>query len=61
MFRSQRENKALNNQRTREDIDACIYGFMHLAKVARDINVPISPGYINSDLIKNWFAQMRSL
>ena len=34
---------------------------MHLAKVPCDINVPVSPGCINSDLIENWFAQMRSL
>ena len=33
---------------------------MHLATVACDINVPVSPGYINSDLIENWFTQMRS-
>ena len=53
--------KHLIPRETQEDIDACIYGFMHLAKVACDINVPVSPGYINSDLIENWFAQMRSL
>ena len=34
---------------------------MHLAKVGCDINVPVAPGYINSDLIENWFGQIRSL
>ena len=53
--------KHLITRETREDIDSCIYGFLHLAKVGCDINVPVAPGYINSDLIENWFGQIRSL
>ena len=53
--------KHLITRETCEDIDSCIYGFMHLAKVGCDINVLVAPGYINSDLIENWFGQIRSL
>ena len=38
-----------------------IFALTHLAKVGCDINVPVAPGYINSDLIENWFGQIRSL
>ena len=53
--------KHLITTETCEDIDSSIYNFMHLAKVGCDINVPVAPGYIYSDLIENWFGQIRSL
>ena len=53
--------KHLITRETCEDIDPCIYSFMHLAEVGCDINVPVAPRYINSDLIENWFGQIRSL
>ena len=53
--------KHLITRETCEDIDSCIYCFMHIAKVGCDINVPVGPEYINSDLIENWFGQIRSL
>ena len=53
--------KHLTTRETCEDIDSYIYDFMHLAKVGYDSNVPVTPRYINSDLIENWFGQIRSL
>ena len=50
--------KYLITRKTRQDIDSCIYGFLHTVH-SSEINVPIAPGYINSDLIKNWFCQVR--
>ena len=41
--------KHLITRETCEDIDSCIYSFMHLAKVGCDINVPV---------IKKWTVTM---
>ena len=46
---------------TREDIDSCVYGFVNLLKVAQKLDIKLKPGYINSDLIENWFCQHRGL
>ena len=53
--------KFLITRETRQDIDACIYGFLELMKVAQNLKIPLVPGYINSDLIENWFCQHRCL
>ena len=52
--------KHLITWETHEDIDSSVYGFVNV-KVATQINIPIVPGYFNSDLIKNWFYQIRQL
>ena len=51
--------KHLITKETRQDIDACIYGFINLLKVAQKLKISLIPGYINSDLIENWFCQHR--
>ena len=53
--------KHLITKETREDIDACVYGFINLLKVAQNLDIALKPGYINSDLIENWFCQHRGL
>ena len=58
---SKLQRKHFLTHEVREDIDACIYGFIHLVEVAQKIKVPIAPGYTNSDLIENWFCQIRGL
>ena len=54
-------SKYLITKETQEDIDACIYGFIHIAEIGTKLNIPIPPGYINLDLIENWFCQIRGL
>ena len=51
----------LITRQTREDIDSSIYGFLDMVSVASSLGIPIIPGYFNSDLIENWFCQMRCL
>ena len=46
---------------TREDIDSCIYGFINVVKFATKNKIPLVPTYFNSDLIENWFCQIRGL
>ena len=53
--------KHLITKETREDIDSCVYGFVNLLKVAQKLDITLRPGYINSDLIENWFCQHRGL
>ena len=53
--------KHLITRETRQDIDSCIYGFLHLLTVAQKLKIALVPGYINSDLIENWFCQHRGL
>lgn len=53
--------KHLITSETRQDIDSCIYGFVSLLSVAQQLNISLIPGYINSDLIENWFCQHRGL
>ena len=55
------QQKHLITKETRQDIDACIYGFVNLLKVAQKLQISLIPGYINSDLIENWFCQHRGL
>ena len=55
------QRKHLITRETRQDIDSCIYGFLHIVKVATELNISITPGYINSDLIENWFCQICGL
>ena len=37
-----------------------MYGFVEMVNVASSYHIGIAPGYLNSDLIDNWFCQMRS-
>ena len=61
-FESPKEKvKHLITKETRQDIDSCIYGFVSLLTVVEKLNLAILPGYINSDLIENWFCQHRGL
>ena len=53
--------KHLITNETRQDIDSCIYGFVALLEVAQKLQISLIPGYINSDLIENWFCQHRGL
>ena len=53
--------KHLITRETRQDIDSCVYGFLHLLTVAEKLKMSLIPGYINSDLIENWFCQHRGL
>ena len=47
-------------RQTREDFDSCIYGFIEMVSVTSALSIPLLPGYFNSDLIENWFCQMRT-
>ena len=61
-FASPKEKvKHLITKETREDIDSCVYGFVNLLKVAQKLDITLRPGYINSDLIENWFCQHHGL
>ena len=53
--------KHLITKETRQDIDSCVYGFISLLTIAEKLKIPLVPGYINSDLIENWFCQHRGL
>ena len=53
--------KYLITHETREDIDSPLYGFIKVVRIATSLNVQIIPGYFNSDLIENWFCQIRGL
>ena len=53
--------KHLITGETCEDIDSCVYSFVNVVQIATKLNIPIVPGYFNSDLIKNWFCQIRGL
>ena len=53
--------KHLITKETRQDIDSCIYGFISLLTAAEKLKIALIPGYINSDLIENWFCQHRGL
>ena len=53
--------KHLITKETRQDIDSCIYGFVSMIGVVEKLGLAILPGYINSDLIENWFCQHRGL
>ena len=55
------KSKYLIARETREDIDSSLYGFIEVVRIATSLNVPIIPGYFNSDLIKNWFRQIKGL
>lgn len=55
------KGRSLISWQTRQDIDSCLYGFVELVAVASKLNISIVPGYINSDLIENWFCQHRGL
>ena len=55
------KQKHLITGETRQDIDSCIYGFLALLSVAEKLKISLVPGYINSDLIENWFCQHRGL
>ena len=55
------KGKHLITTQTCEDIDFSIYGFIEMVNVASSLGIGLIPGYFNSDLIKNWFCQMRSL
>ena len=46
---------------TCKDIDSCIYGFINVIKVTPSKQIPLVPTYFNSDLIENWFCQIRGL
>ena len=54
-------NKHLISSQTRQDIDSSIYGFIEMVNVATKLHIGLIPGYFNSDLIENWFCQMRGL
>ena len=55
------KSKYLITRETREDLDSALYGFIEIVRSASLLNVPIIPGYFNSDLIENWFCQIRGL
>ena len=61
-FESSKEKaRHLITRETREDIDSCLYGFINVAQKCQVLGVALNPGYFNSDLIENWFCQMRTI
>ena len=58
---SKDQMKHLITRETRQDIDSYIYGFISLVTCAEKLKIAVTPGYINSDLIENWFCQHRGL
>ena len=55
------KSRHLITRETREDIDSCLYGFINVAQKCQSLGVGLNPGYFNSDLIENWFCQMRTI
>jgi hypothetical protein len=46
-------------EQTREDINSSILGFVNLCKKLEKLGISIIPGFINSDLVENFFCQQR--
>lgn len=55
------EKKCLMTAETREDVLASVCGFISLCELVIPAGVSITPGYINSDCIENFFCQQRGI
>ena len=49
------------SRETRDDVVSSIVGFVEVVKIASNAEITLIPGYFNSDLIENWFCQLRGL
>ena len=58
---SKDKDKYLMSRETREDIICSLIGFLEVLKLALANDIAIIPGYFNSDLIENWFCQLRGM
>ena len=54
-------SKHLITRETREDLDSSLYGFVNVAHRCYSLGLALNPGYFNSDVIENWFCQMRTI
>lgn len=52
--------KHLMSRETRQDLSSSLMGFMKLVQITSAKNITLNPGLLNSDLIENWFCQIRS-
>lgn len=57
----QERAKHLISRQTCEDIDSSIYGFIQIIKVATEMQIPLVPGYFNSELIEIWLSDTWTL
>ena len=57
----EKKDKFLMTKETRDDVVSTITGFFEVIKRADKSGISIIPGYFNSDLIENWFCQLRRL
>ena len=46
---------------TREDIQSSLHGFLAVVEKLVPKNIPINPGYFNSDIVENFFCQQRGI
>ena len=53
--------KHLISQQTHQDINSTLMGFLTLVDKNCDSDIAINPGFFNSDLIENWFCQLRGV
>ena len=56
----QRERHMMTKE-TWDDVFCSLIGFLEVLKISIDNSIAIIPGYFNSDLIENWFCQLRGL
>ena len=55
------KKKNLMTSQTRDDINPSIMGFISLINIHVKNGNTITPGYINSDLVENFFCQQRGI
>ena len=53
--------KHLISSQTRQDINSTLMGFLKIVERTCNLDISITPGYFNSDLIENWFCQLRGV
>lgn len=55
------DRKNLMTQETRDDLNSSVTGFLSLCELKLGKGNSINPGYLNSDLIENFFCQQRGI
>ena len=52
--------KHLITPQTRQDINSTIMGLLKVIESANGLGIPVNLGYMNGDLVENWFSQICS-
>jgi hypothetical protein len=55
------QKRELLTKEAREDIKAYILGLLAIVKQVSARGISVKPGYVNSDLVENFFCQQRGL